>query len=153
LPKKKRHSSSLKDLIKGVAVFLQDVEAKSMLDLSNPPKSIDHTLNYDYKIVNVENNQVNIKLVINIESIPENLFKIKLEVIGKYLFKEAINEEMVLNDVPFLLDALAPEVSYIVSFLTDRMLKQPYIIPPIISLELDVPKDTKKKNTKAPHLA
>ncbi|HHY80305.1 MAG TPA: hypothetical protein GX516_08225 [Thermoanaerobacter sp.] len=90
---------------------------------------------FDYEIIGINNNEAEIKLSAEIGFDPQKIFNIKIELIGTFHFSEVITEDKIKENISDLLNFMATEMSFIVSFITDKMFGKPYIFPPIVELK------------------
>lgn len=114
-------------------IILKKIEAENLTNISfDITNNTEFITDYKYNVTEVRNNVAMIELIANIGFTPKAIFDIKIELIGKFEFKEAIDEKVVRDNIKELVNFIAQEVSFITSFITDRMLKQPYVLPPVV---------------------
>ncbi|ORX22539.1 hypothetical protein BVF91_11015 [Thermoanaerobacterium sp. PSU-2] len=90
---------------------------------------------FEYEILHVDDNYAEIKLISQIGFEPKTIFNIEIELIGKFNFKQTITIKKIEENIIDILNFMADKMSFIVSFITNEMLKQPYVLPPIVKLK------------------
>lgn len=100
-------------------------------------EAIEDNWKYHYKVLKNSDEELIIKFNADLSFKPESLFDIKLDFVINYKLKEKIIDKEIEENIIDLLSMSVNQVSYIVSFISDRMFDIPYIIPPYIE-EKDV---------------
>jgi len=131
MPKKKKES--IIRSIENVDVRLNKIIAEKLPDIvSDANADIKTREEFKYEIISIEGNTAEIKLISQIGFEPRTIFSIELELIGELYFKEAVTQEKIEENIKDILNLMASKMSFIISFITEEMLNQPYILPPII---------------------
>lgn len=117
-------------------ITLTKIDAVNLIDKKvGDNQEIEDNWKYSYKVLKNCENELSIKLNVNLGFKPETIFNIKIELEINYKLKEKITNKEIDNNIKDLLSMPANEISYIVGFITDRMFIGPYIIPPFIEDE------------------
>ena len=88
-----------------------------------------------YEILKKEKDNITIKVITETFVEPDELFHIKLEHIVDYMLKKEMSDIEVKENINKLLSPLGPEVSYIVSSITKKMLGVHLVLPPHLKIE------------------
>ncbi|WP_422445538.1 hypothetical protein [Thermoanaerobacterium sp. DL9XJH110] len=123
--------------IKGRIINLQSLNVQKINDKKPRLKEeikleIKPTTNY--VIENINDTEVIINVSHELKFEPQLLFIINFNMDIRYKFKEPIDETEIKNNINELVAPCGPYISLITSFLSEKIIGEPFIIPPTISV-------------------
>lgn len=89
------------------------------------------------EIVKLDGEKCLIRLSNNIEVVPSSLFSIFVEFYAEYIFNEKIDIKILNENLEVLLNPIGNEMSFLISFITEKMTNNYIILPPGLLTKLD----------------
>ncbi len=89
------------------------------------------------EIIHSASDSLSIKANTKITIVPESLFTIEIEHIIDNKLVTKLSDKEVTDNIKELLIPIAPEISFIVSFLTKKMLETHIILPPKLDIKIE----------------
>lgn len=125
-----------KDILKKVKIkrfFLNKIKG-NRLDIKPEDETIDISEETNFEIIENNNEYLYLKVTTKIFIEPEALFSIEMEHIIEYRILEKITNEEIDDNIEELLFPLASEVSYIISFMTEKLIGTHIVLPPTLNI-------------------
>lgn len=113
-------------------IELRKINAEKYLGENKPAKLVRE---YSYKIESMVEKEVIILLSLHLSFEPKSLFNLDAQIAARYKIKEPIEENEVNENIEQLTTPCGPLFSLISSFLSEKIIGSPVILPPNIDFE------------------
>lgn len=121
--------------IKSRKITLYDIEAKK-IDIISEQDILDISLETIVEIVNSDSETISIKADTKVYFVPESLFSINIGHLVEYKLIDKLDDKEVESNIDKLIAPIASEVSFIISFLTQKMIGTHIILPPKLDIKI-----------------
>lgn len=123
------------DKVNAIRLYLNSIKSKNIEKESDPEKEFEVNLISRYEII--ENNEkfLSIKVNSTLDIEPKILLDTELEHIIEYQLNEKIDKKEIDDNINELLRPIGPETSFIISFLSEKMINNYLILPPKIEIK------------------
>ncbi|NLY66259.1 MAG: hypothetical protein GX069_01730 [Tissierellia bacterium] len=126
---------SIWERIKSRKIILYNIEAKK-IDKNFDQDSSDISLETIVEIVNSDSETLSIKADTKVSFIPESLFSINIGHFVEYKLINKLDDKEIEDNINELMAPIAVEVSYLISFLTQKMIGTHIILPPKLNIKI-----------------
>lgn len=126
--------SNILKKLKSSNIVLNQLTAKNLIQTPISSYEMEKNFKYRYSIVENTDETLTIRLVADIIFEPKVLFELNIEYLIQISLNEPLSEAEIISNIDTLLTPVGNEISYLVGFMSDKMLDQPLIIPPTIEL-------------------
>lgn len=123
------------DKVKAMRIYLNSIKGENLEKDSDPEKELEVNLISNYEIIENNENLLSIKVNSILDIDPKILLDIELEHIIEYQLNEKIDKKEIDDNINELLRPIGPEASFIISFLSEKMINNYLILPPTIEIK------------------
>jgi len=130
---------SSRDVLKKLSArkfFLNKVSA-NRLDIEPKNETVNISEETHFEIIENNSEYLSLRVITKIFIEPEALFVIELEHIIEYKLQEKITNKEIDDNIEELLFPLASEISYITSFMTQKLIGTHIVLPPKLNIIKD----------------